>query len=75
MKISEMMKLINLAIADIASSEEQIGNVRQEDNALVFSQIAQAKLLAVIAAAKVEGLRRADIREELEEMRQERQSR
>ena len=75
MKISEMMKLFNAAIADIASSEEQIGNGRQEDNALVFAQIAQAKLLAVIAAAKVEGLRRADIREELEEMRQERQSR
>ena len=75
MKISEMMKLFNAAIADIASSEEQIGNGRQEDNALVFAQIAQAKLLAVIAAAKVEELRRADIREELEEMRQERQSR
>lgn len=54
MKHSDMMKLVNIALADIASSEEQIGNGRQEDNALTFAAIAQAKLLAVIAANLIE---------------------
>lgn len=54
MKRSDMMKLVNLALADIASSEQQIGNGRQEDNAVIFASIAQAKLLAVIAASLIE---------------------
>jgi hypothetical protein len=75
MKVSDMMKLVNFALADITSSEQQIGNGRQEDNALVFAAIAQAKLLAVIAAAMVDGLRRADIEEERAEIAAEKNSR
>ena len=56
-------------------AENLFGETLTADAALVCSQIAIAKALTVIAAAMVESQQRADIREELEEMRQERAAR
>lgn len=54
MEINEMKNLIIEARGNIAGIESYWGDVRQEDNALICAQLAQAKLLTVIAACMVE---------------------
>lgn len=72
MKISEAMELFNIALADIGEAEGQIGNARQEDTATILAQIAQAKLLAVVAGMLIKYNQDREAEIDREEIRQER---
>lgn len=54
MNYEDMIELISEAQRDIEEAEVRIGEARPEETAALFTAIAQAKLLAVIAKALTE---------------------